>query len=113
MTPDERRRPTSKQRSLSLGKMEHHVSSDNKRIMIRLNSTRGRASHNALRAGTSSALQVRARETVPFLLIAWRWVAIRAASSSVLKTRSDMTEKPEERGREKRVRYRRGLCICT
>jgi len=47
-------------------------------------------SHNALRAGTSRALQVRARETVLLGLIGTRWVAIREASSSRLKTRLAM-----------------------
>jgi len=64
------RRLTSKQRSLPLGKMKEHVSPGNKRMMIGFNSTQGSASHNDLRAGTSSVLQVRAREIVLFLLIA-------------------------------------------
>jgi len=44
------------------------------------------ASHNALRAGTSRALQVRARATVLPGLVSERWVAILVASSSSLKT---------------------------
>jgi len=47
-------------------------------------------SQDTLRAGTSRALQVRARERVHFGLIARRWVAIREANSSRVKTRAAM-----------------------
>jgi len=47
-------------------------------------------SHSALRAGTSRALQVRARETVDFGLIARIWVAMPEANSSSSKTRAVM-----------------------
>jgi hypothetical protein len=76
---------TSKQRSLLLGKTKHNASVDKTRVMRRSNE-QGWASHKALRAGTSRALQVRARATVLFGLIAKRWVAIRVASSSTMKT---------------------------
>ena len=57
------RRLTSKQRSLSPGKIKHHASVDNTRMMRRF-TEQSCAPHNALRAGTSRALQVRARATV-------------------------------------------------
>ena len=47
-------------------------------------------SHNAMRAGTLRALQMRAKEMVLLGLIARRRVAICAANSSTLKTGSAM-----------------------
>ena len=82
-------RLTSRWRSLFLGKIEHHAFVGNTRMMRRLNE-QSCAPHNALRAGISRALQVRARATVLPGLAAERWVAIRVASSSSLKTRVAM-----------------------
>jgi len=96
---DEKKRLTSRQRSSSgSGKTKHHASVDNTRMMRKLND-QSRFSHNALRAGTSRALQVRARETVLFALMARRWVAMHVASSSSLKTWAAMVV-TLQRGRE-------------
>ena len=100
---DEKRRLTSTQRSSSgSGKTKHHTFVDSTRMMRKLNE-QNRFSHNVLRAGTSRALQVRARETVLFWLMARRWVAIRVASSSSLKTRAAMVV-TLKRGRETGIR---------